>query len=332
MENYESIVEAIQQATKIVITSHKSPDGDSIGSSLALYHFIQALKKEAIICHPDEAPGFLKWMQGADQIHSYELAPEFVANALETADLIFCLDYNSADRVGKDMQPLLEAATGQKIMIDHHLNPSDLCSIVVSETSVCSTAQLIFELIDQSGHLDLLNETIAEAIYLGIMTDTGSFRFPSVQARTHEIAAKLIGAGLKHHLIHENVFDTNTLDRLRLRGYVMSERLEIMPDYPIAIISVTDEELQRFNHVKGDTEGLVNVALSIEGIKVAAFFSEKNGEVKISFRSKGAYEVNVLAHDHFDGGGHKYAAGGINYAPLLETVNKFKSVVPNYFK
>jgi phosphoesterase RecJ-like protein len=332
MEKSKSIVEAILQAKKCVITSHKSPDGDSIGSSLALYHFIHALGKEATICHPDEAPGFLKWMQGADQIHSFEIEPDFVVNELVAADLIFCLDYNSADRVGKDLQPILEQATAQKIMIDHHLNPSDLCSIVVSETSVCSTAQLIFELIDHSGKLSLLNETIAEAIYLGIMTDTGSFRFPSVQARTHEIAAQLIQVGLKHHQIHENVFDTNTLDRLRLRGYVLSECLEIMPGYPIAFIAVTDEDLQRFNYVKGDTEGLVNVALSIEGIKAAAFFSEKNGEVKISFRSKGAYEVNVLAHDHFEGGGHKYAAGGISYLPLNETIEKFKNVIPSYFK
>lgn len=329
---YKTIVAAIKEAKNIVITSHKSPDGDSIGSSLALYHFIGALGKSSVVCHPDKAPNFLRWVEGASDIVSFEEQQDEVIQKMRDADLVFCLDYNSADRLGKDMQPLLEQASAKKIMIDHHLHPADFCEIIVSETSVCSTSQLIFELIDQSGNSELLNESIGVPIYLGIMTDTGSFRFPSVQARTHEILAALIRTGIKHFEIHEKVYDTNTVDRLQLRGYALSEKLELIENYPVALISVTEEELNRFHYQKGDTEGLVNVALSVDSIKVAAFFAEKDGAVKISFRSKGDYFVNELANDHFEGGGHKYAAGGISFDSLENTINKFKSLIPTYFK
>ena len=332
INTYKAIVAAIQEAKNIVITSHKSPDGDSIGSSLALYHFIAALGKSSVVCHPDKAPNFLLWVEGAFDIVSYEEQQDEVIQKMHDADLIFCLDFNSADRVGKDMQPLLEKASAKKIMIDHHMHPADFCEIIVSETSVCSTSQLIFELIDQSGNGEMLNESIGVPIYLGIMTDTGSFRFPSVQARTHEILAALIRTGIKHFEIHEKVYDTNTVDRLQLRGYALSEKLELIENYPVALISVTEEELNRFHYQKGDTEGLVNVALSVDSIKVAAFFAEKDGAVKISFRSKGDYFVNELANDHFEGGGHKYAAGGISYDSLENTINKFKSLMPTYFK
>jgi bifunctional oligoribonuclease and PAP phosphatase NrnA len=329
---FKAIVTAIKEAKNIVITSHKSPDGDSIGSSLALYHFIGALGKSSVVCHPDKAPNFLLWVEGALDIVSYEEQQDEVIQKMRDADLIFCLDYNSADRVGKDMQTLLEQASAKKIMIDHHMHPADFCEIIVSETSVCSTSQLIFELIAQSGNSELLNESIGVPIYLGIMTDTGSFRFPSVQARTHEILAALIRTGIKHFEIHEKVYDTNTVDRLQLRGYALSEKLELIENYPVALISVTEEELNRFHYQKGDTEGLVNVALSVDSIKVAAFFAEKDGAVKISFRSKGDYFVNELANDHFEGGGHKYAAGGISFDSLENTINKFKSLIPTYFK
>lgn len=332
INTYKAIVTAIQEAKNIVITSHKSPDGDSVGSSLALYHFIHALGKSSVVCHPDKAPNFLLWVEGALDILSFEEQQDEVIQKMHDADLIFCLDYNSADRVGKDMQPLLEQASAKKIMIDHHMHPADFCAIIVSETSVCSTSQLIYELIDQSGNKALLNEHIGVPIYLGIMTDTGSFRFPSVQARTHEILAELIRTGIKHYEIHEKVYDTNTVDRLQLRGYALSEKLELIENYPVALISVTEEELNRFHYQKGDTEGLVNVALSVDSIKVAAFFAEKDGAVKISFRSKGDYYVNELANDHFEGGGHKYAAGGISFDSLENTINKFKSLMPTYFK
>lgn len=332
MEKYKAIVELIKKSENILISSHKSPDGDSIGSSLALYHFIISLGKNPVVCHADKAANYINWVAGAHDIVLFEENPEKARALFENADLIFCLDYNSADRVGKDLEPLLIASKAKKVMIDHHMNPSDFCDIIVSETSVCSTSQLIFELIDQSGNLNLLNEHIGVPIYLGIMTDTGSFRFPSVQARTHDILAELIREGIKHHEIHEKVMDTNTVDRLQLRGFVISEKLELIKDYPVAIMSLTEVELNRYNYQKGDTDGLVNVALSLEGIQVAAFFAEKDGQVKISFRSKGDYFVNVLAGDNFEGGGHKYAAGGISFEPIHPTIERFKALIPEYFK
>ncbi len=330
MEKYQAIVELIKKSENILISSHKSPDGDSIGSSLALYHFIIALGKNPVVCHADKAADYINWVPGAQNIVLFENNSEKTIELFQNADLIFCLDYNSADRVGKDIEPLLIASKAKKVMIDHHMNPSDFCDIVVSETAVCSTSQLIFELIDQSGNVNLLNENIGIPIYLGIMTDTGSFRFSSVQARTHDILAQLIRTGIKHHEIHEKVMDTNTVDRLQLRGFVISEKLELLKDFPVAIMSVTEEELNKYNYQKGDTDGLVNVALSIEGIQIAAFFSEKDGQVKISFRSKGDYYVNLLAGENFEGGGHKYAAGGISFKPIQETINQFKSLLPKY--
>lgn len=331
MEKYKEIVAAIKEAKSIIITSHKSPDGDSIGSSLALYHFIEALGKTSVVCHPDEAALYLTWVPGAHDIVILEKEKRKTDELFQQADLIFCLDYNSSDRVGPEMEELLVLSKAKKILIDHHMHPADFCDIVVSDTSVCSTSQLIYELIDQSGNKHLLNEKIGIPIYLGIMTDTGSFRFPSVQARTHEILAELIHTGVRHSDIHEKVFDTNTIDRLRLRGFVIADKLELIKDFPIAIMSLTEDELNRFNYKKGDTDGLVNVALSIEGIQVAAFFSEKDGVIKISFRSKGDFFVNVLAMEHFSGGGHKYAAGGISYDPLNVTIDRFKSLIPVFF-
>lgn len=331
MEKYKEIIESIKNANNIVISSHKSPDGDSIGSSLGLYHFIESLGKKSVVCHADKASLSLTWVEGADDIVSMDEQAEKVTELFNKADLIFCLDYNSADRAGPDIEKLILASTAKKVMLDHHMFPADFCDITISETSVCSASQLIYELIDQSGNKELLNEKIGTPIYLGIMTDTGSFRYPSVQPRTHEILAELLKAGVKHFEVHEKVFDSNTVDRLQLRGYVISEKLELLKDYPLAIMSVTEKELERFNFKKGDTDGMVNVALSIEGVKIAVFFAEKDGQIKISFRSKGDYFVNVLAMENFAGGGHKYASGGISYNSMEDTIALFKSLLPQYF-
>lgn len=331
MREASKVIDLIKNAERIVITSHKSPDGDSIGSSLGLLRFIKSLGKEATVCHPDPSPDFLNWVKNEDKIIDFETNHEEVKTFLKNADLLFALDYNGASRLGEQMGELFSEAKGTKIMIDHHLNPDDFVDLAISEPAVCSTSQLIAELIVASGNSSLLNESIGTPLYLGIMTDTGSFRFSSVTSRTHELLALLLKAGVKQSDIHENTFDNNRLDKLRLRSYIIAERLEIIEQYGVAIISVTNEEKERFHYIKGDTEGLVNVALSIEGVKVAAFFVENEGVVKISFRSKGDIAVNVLSADHFNGGGHKNAAGGASYISLDETIEKFKSLVPKYF-
>jgi len=331
MKEAKNIVEAIQAANNIVITSHRSPDGDSIGSSMGLYQFIRVLGKDADVCHPDPCPNFLEWAKAGVEILDFEDNESKVAEKLQNADLIFSLDYNGANRLGNEMGDLLLAANGKKVMIDHHLDPDDFADITVSESAVCSTSQLVYELIEASGNENLLSPAIGTPLYLGIMTDTGSFRYSSVTARTHEILAKFLNVGVKHTDVHENTFDNNRIDKLRLRSHIIAERLEIVEKFKIAIISVTEEELERFNFIKGDTEGLVNVALSLEGVEVAAFFSEKGGMTKISFRSKGEKAVNEIANDHFGGGGHKYAAGGISEGDAKTTISRFKSLLPDYF-
>lgn len=331
MREAQRIIELIKNAKRIVITSHKSPDGDSIGSSLGLLRFIKALGYDAVVCHPDPCPDFINWVKEEDTIIDFETYPDQVKAELEQGDLLFALDYNGPGRLGNEMGELFSAATGKKVMIDHHLNPDDFVDLAVSEPSVCSTAQLIVELIVASGNSDLINESMGNPLYLGIMTDTGSFRFSSVTPRTHELLALLLSSGVKQSDVHENTFDNNRLDQLKLRSYIIAERLEILEEYGVAIISVTNKEKERFHHIKGDTEGLVNVALSIEGVKAAAFFVEGDDIVKISFRSKGDIAVNQLSADHFNGGGHKNAAGGASFVNLDETIAKFKSLVPNYF-
>ncbi len=331
MNIYKKIEAAIRAASHIVITAHKSADGDSVGSSLGLLHFIEKLGKKAVVCHPDKAPDFLYWLD-TSAIVLMEENPEEVSAQMKNADLIFCLDYNATSRVGPDMQALLEAATCKKIMIDHHLNPEDFSTLAISEPTASSTAQLIVDLIEQSGHLAVLDEKIGTPLYVGILTDTGSFKFSSVKPRTHAVLAKLLAAGVTHHLIHEQLNDTNTENRLRLQGYAMSEKMEILYDQHVAIIALSKEELAKYHYQKGDTDGLANMLLSIKGMKAAIVFKEKDGIMKISFRSKGAENpVNVLAAEHFDGGGHANAAGGKSDLTVEETLEKLKGLIPQYF-
>ncbi|MDB9732900.1 bifunctional oligoribonuclease/PAP phosphatase NrnA, partial [Polaribacter sp.] len=326
MNIYKQIEAEIQSASDIVITAHKSADGDSIGSSLGLFHFIEKLGKKAVICHPDKAPDFLYWLDTTN-ILLMEENPEEVTTAIKKADLIFCLDYNAISRVGTEMQILLEEATGKKIMIDHHLNPEEFPAITLSETTASSTSQLIVDLIEHSGHLDMLDKKIGTPLYLGILTDTGSFRFNSVKPRTHEVLAKILRAGVEHHLIHEKLNDNNTESRLRLQGYAMSEKLEILYDYNVAIISLSKEELVKYNYKKGDTDSLANLVLSIKGMKAAIVFTERDGIMKISFRSKGEENpVNLLAKEHFNGGGHANASGGMSDLTVTETLEKLKGL------
>lgn len=332
MNIYKQIEVEILAASNIVITAHKSADGDSIGSSLGLLHFIEKLGKKAVVCHPDKAPDFLDWLDTSSIILMDKNSDE-VTEQMQKADLIFCLDYNATNRVGPEMQALLEAVTCKKIMIDHHLNPEEFPTITVSETTASSTSQLIVDLIEESGHIDLLDEKIGTPLYLGILTDTGSFRFNSVKPRTHDVLGKLLAAGVVHHLIHEKLSDNNTESRLRLQGYAMSEKLEILYDYNVAIISLSKEELAKYNYKKGDTDSLANLVLSIKGMKAAIVFTERDGIMKISFRSKGAENpVNMLAKEHFNGGGHANASGGMSDLTVEETLEKLKGLIPEYFQ
>lgn len=327
----KDILVAVENAKKIVITSHRSPDGDSVGSSLALYRVLRKLNKDVVICHPDPAPEFLDWIKAGDKIYTAEQDAAQVAERMQTADLLFALDYNSPDRMAEPMATWFQESKAQKAMIDHHLFPSDFVDFSISRPEVCSTSQLIYEWMEEAAILPELDAHAAAPMYLGLVTDTGSFRFSSVTPKTHEILAHLLELGVDHSAIHEATFDNNRVDKIRLRSYILAERLEIVEKYHVAIISVTMEELSRFHHVKGDTEGLVNQALSLQGVDVAAFFMEKEGGVKISFRSKSHVGVNQLAMEHFNGGGHKNAAGGASDENLEACIQRFKSLLPEYY-
>ncbi len=332
MNIYREIEAEIKAASNIVITAHKSADGDSIGSSLGLLYFIEKLGEKGVVCHPDKAPDFLHWLD-TSAVLLMEENEEEVIEQMQKADLIFCLDYNATNRLGPEMQVLLEEATCKKIMIDHHLNPEEFSTITLSETSASSTSQLIVDLIEKSGNLELLDEKIGIPLYVGILTDTGGFRFNSVKPRTHEVLAKILAAGVQHHLIHEKLSDNNTESRLRLQGFAMSEKLEILYEQNVGIISLSKEELAKYNYKKGDTDSLANTVLSIKGMKAAIVFTERDGIIKISFRSKGSENpVNILAKEHFNGGGHANASGGMSDLTIKETLEKLKGLIPQYFQ
>jgi phosphoesterase RecJ-like protein len=328
MNIYDKLAEGNHQ---IIITSHRSPDGDSIGSSLALYHYLLKKGHKVNVVVPDTFPMFLSWLPGTSDILIYEKNKEKIDKLVDKATIIFCLDYNDLSRIG-DLAEVIGDSTAYKAMIDHHLHPSDFCDWMLSDTTSCSTAQLIYNFIEKEKDLDLINNSISENIYCGIVTDSGSFRFPSVQAKTHLIAADLIKRGLNHSDIHERLFDTNTVKRLHLLGFSLSEKLRVLEDVPVAIIDLSLAETERFDIKKGDTEGLVNFALSIKGVEMAAFIRQDTDKVKMSFRSKGDVPVNEFSNRYFNGGGHKNAAGGMSEDNLANTLEHFEENVRIFFK
>jgi len=326
----EKIKDLLDSPGKIVITAHKSPDGDAVGSTMGLYNVLEEMGHEVYAILPDETPEFLMWVKNADKIIIAENDFDKASAIIQSADVVFCLDYNGIKRVGDIGDAILKSGA-YKVMIDHHQEPEDFCDLTISDTSSCSTCQMVYEfLVD----LNLDNYIYADAgscLYLGIMTDTGSFRFPSTKAKTHRIIANLIDLGVDNSKIHQLVYDQNRESRLKLIGHALGEKLVVMHDYNTAYMSLAMDDLNRNGYQKGDTEGLVNYGLSIKGIKCSVFFSEKEeGIVKISFRSKGDFSVNDLARKHFSGGGHINAAGGIFEGSTKEAIDKFLEVLPDY--
>lgn len=315
----------VANAGQIVITSHKSPDGDAVGSSLGLYHILSNLNKNVKVVLPDGAPDFLSWMNGYENIILFDQATELAKSTLERADLVFVLDYNVFLRTGNDMMQEMQKLTCPIILIDHHQQPGDFPVVTYSDTKACSTCEMVYRFADQCGWKSQIDLKAAECIYCGIMTDSGSFRFPSVSPDTHYIVAHLMELGLDHANVHRQVYDTNLLDRMRLTGYALSEKLESDEDGVWAIISLTNEELDRFRYRPGDTEGLVNQALSLKHVKVAAFLREGNNEIKVSLRSKGNFDVNKYARASWNGGGHMNAAGGSTTETMEEALKRMRA-------
>lgn len=315
----DAFVTLLKKANKVLITTHKSPDGDAVGSSVAFAHFLKSFGKQCLVLLPDLPAGNLSSF--LEDI-PYVVYDEFHQNESEF-DLMMCLDYNHTHRVGEDMEAIVANWSIPKVMIDHHPNPTEFCDVIISRPEVCSTAQLLFEVLEECKLSHHLNKNASEAIYLGIMTDTGSFRFPSVSSKTHDVLKKILENGVEAHKIHEKVFDESSKEKVLLRAYAISNKFHQIPHTPIGYISLTQEELSRFNYKKGDTEGLVNVPLSIKGISISVFMMEnEEGKVKMSFRSKGSFYVNEFASKYFNGGGHKYAAGGFSHDDIGHTIQK----------
>ncbi len=324
MQSFKSLVD---QHHSFLITTHKSPDGDAIGSAAACYFFLKKIGKNPIVLLPDQPSDYLLPFLNEVNYKVFENCNFDEIQEIVDMEASIHMDYNDPSRVGSEMSSIFEKLNGPSLMIDHHPNPSNFTSHSISKISASSTAELFYEVLEQNELENLVDVNCARGIYLGIMTDTGSFRFPSVSANTHHVLEKLLSIGINHFEIHEAIYDENSMDRLQLRGFAIAERLEILPAMPIGIIRLSKEDLRRFNYRKGDTEGLVNVILSIKGIQIALFAKEKEDGVKLSFRSKGNYFVNDFASEHFNGGGHKYAAGGESKDSLDVTISRFKSLV-----
>ena len=322
----ESVKSLILSSKRIVITTHYKPDGDALGSSLGLWAYLKSLNLHVDVILPSEFPNFLKWMHGSDQTIDFLKAPQEAAEVISQADLLFCLDFNDPTRT-EGMSDLLINSTAKKIMIDHHLAPKDFCDYTFSFPSIGSTCELIVHFIEALDGLSLITMDSAACLYAGIMTDTGSFRFSSVTAETHRVVGILLSTGMRNDFVHEAVYDTSSEDRLRFLGHVLLNNMFVLNEHKAVYFQCTKDDMKRFNHQSGDLEGIVNYGLSIDGIKMAVLFSERDGIVKISFRSKGDYSVKDLAEKHFEGGGHKNAAGGKSHLTLDETIQKFKTIL-----
>ncbi|WP_299522116.1 bifunctional oligoribonuclease/PAP phosphatase NrnA [Winogradskyella sp.] len=324
------IKELLATPKHIVVVPHKNPDGDAMGSTLGLYQYLKAYNHSVVVIAPNDYPDFLKWLPGNDSVLIFESHEEDSEALIHNANLIFTLDFNALHRTG-GMTEVLENSKATKIMIDHHQQPDDYAKYTYSDAGMSSTCEMIYNFIEFLGDLDKIDSTIATCLYAGIMTDTGSFRFPSTTGRTHEIVGDLIAKGANNAEIHNNVFDTNSYSRLQLLGRAM-QNLKVIPELRTAYITLSQAELDEFNFKKGDTEGFVNYGLSLKGIIFAAIFIENQQEniVKVSLRSKGSFSVNQFSRAHFSGGGHDNAAGGRSEDGLKTTVDKFISILPQY--
>lgn len=330
MLNLAELKEILTQPQKIVITTHHKPDGDALGSSLGLYHYLKQQQHEVTVITPTDYPYFLQWMPGNDNVIIYTEKKERSAELVQEANLIFCLDFNSLSRIN-DLGELVKSSEAKKIMIDHHLDPENFDDFRHWNTTASSAAQLVYEFIHELlGDKRSITAEVATCLYTGIMTDTGSFRFPTTTSNVHRISADLIDLGADNATIHQLVYDHASENRLRFLGYCLSNKLEILPEYNTALIVVSREEMNRFNINTGDTEGIVNYALSINDIRLAAFIIERKDKVKISLRSSGTFPANEICKDHFHGGGHRNAAGGQSESTLEQVVHQFKTLLPEY--
>jgi phosphoesterase RecJ-like protein len=317
---------------KIVITTHHKPDGDAMGSSLGLYNYLIQQGHHTTVITPTDYPDFLSWMPGNEEVMIYTDKKEEAAVLIADADVVFCLDFNNLSRIN-EMGELVRAAKAYKIMIDHHLEPEDFDDYRHWNINACAAAQLVYTfIVDILNNKALINKEVATCLYTGIMTDSASFRLPNTTSAVHRVVADLIDAGAPNSRIHELVYNSASENRLRFLGHCLTNCLEVLPEFNTAIITVNKQDIEKYDVNTGDTEGIVNYALSIASIRLAAFIVERDDKVKLSLRSKGDFPANEICKLYFSGGGHRNAAGGQSSAGLQETVNQFKLILPEYKK
>jgi len=328
--DFRRLQQVLSDPKKIVITTHRNPDGDAYGSSLGLCLFLKKSGHQVTVVSPNDCPEFLKWMPGEDQIELFEPAPDKGKEILGQADIVFTLDYNAFHRLGEAMEVAMKEINPIFVMIDHHQQPDDFAEFRYVDATMSSTSEMVYQFIDKMGQLDLIDQDISSCLYAGILTDTGSFRFPATTSNTHRVVADLLEKGANNAAIYNKIHDVNTYNRMQLLGRAL-DNMVVLERFHTAYITLSQSELNRYNFKRGDTEGFVNYALSLKNVMFAAIFIEdkKQKIVKISFRSVGEFSVNEFSRNHFGGGGHVNAAGGKSDLSLRETVKKFVEILPS---
>jgi bifunctional oligoribonuclease and PAP phosphatase NrnA len=333
MKDIQAFQSLIAQPKRVVIVTHFKPDADALGSSLGLAGFLTKKGHKVTVITPSDYPDFLAWMPGNETVHavikdsgeSLRIATDHISKA----DVIFCLDFSCLNRIN-DLEHVVGKSSAVKVMVDHHLEPEDFATYEQWDTQAASTAGLVYELIEQLGETHLIDLQIASCLYAGLMTDTGGFRHNNTRHREFQIASELVNFGASPHDIAKLIYDNNTLERLRLTGYVLSQKLKVLPELRTAYMTLSHDELKQFGAQTGDTEGLVNYGLSIKGIKLSVLMYDRGEEIKLSLRSLGNFSANEMARKHFQGGGHKHASGGASRMSLEATLQKFLQILPEY--
>lgn len=328
-ESIQQVKKLIDKHDNIVIVCHVSPDGDAVGSSLGLYHFLDEIGKTVTVIVPDSLPHNLKFLKGAKDILVYTKYTEYAEELIEKSELIFCLDFNALKRL-EGLEEPVRKASAKKVMVDHHLDPESFCDVTISHPEVSSTSELVFRLICRMGMFEFLTLNSGNAIYVGMMTDTGNFTYNSNKPEMYFIVGELVKKGVNKDELYAKVCNTNSLNKLRLNGYAIDQKLTLFEPYNAAMITLSREELNRYHYQKGDSEGLVNVPLSIPGVVFSAFFREESDFIKVSLRSKGSFPANKVAEEWFNGGGHMNAAGGEFYGTMDEIIARFVKLLPQY--
>src|ERR1700744_5379339 len=332
MLELSALTKLLAQPRKIVITTHHKPDGDAMGSSLGLYNYLIQQGHHTKVITPTDYPDFLAWLPGNGEVMIYTDHKEEAAALVADAELIFCLDFNALGRIN-ELGELVRASSGFKIMIDHHLDPEDFDDYRHWDINACASAQLVYDfIVNQLGNKSMVNKDVATCLYTGIMTDSASFRLPNTTSEVHRIIADLIDLGAVNWRIHELVYNSASENRLRFLGHCLTNCLEVLPEYNTAIITVDKAALKKYDVNTGDTEGIVNYALAMSNIHLAAFIVERTDKVKLSLRSKGDFPANDICKKYFSGGGHRNAAGGQSTDSLEQVVEQFKSILPSYKK